>query len=136
MGQPGRERTGCLSLPRGAGNDRRPWRRRHCSRREGVLRPAARGRTVAGTGYGDEVLTRLAEDQDIRKRLLFEMLRLPWLFQKVPTSAQLGWSHYRVLLGVALRRARSFYVKQTEQHGWSVPLRPCCGASSTGTRRR
>ena len=71
-------------------------------------------------GYGDEVLAQLAEDLDIRKRLLYEMLRLRRLFPKVPTSAQLGWSHYRVLLGVAARRARSFYVKHAEQHGWSV----------------
>ncbi|MBT7864487.1 MAG: hypothetical protein HN712_29535 [Gemmatimonadetes bacterium] len=70
--------------------------------------------------YGAQVLERLAVDVDLRPRLLYEMVSLFKVFPILPTSAELGWSHFRVLLRVGSRRARGFYVKQAEQHGWSV----------------
>ena len=41
----------------------------------------------------------------------------------LPTSADLGCSHFRVVLRVSSKGARTFYVEQAGVHGWSVPLR-------------
>ena len=70
--------------------------------------------------HGEQVLARLAAGIEMRLRLLYEMVSLFRLFPILPTTAQLGWSHYRMLLRVDSKRRRTFYVAQTEAHAWSV----------------
>ena len=70
--------------------------------------------------YGQQVLARLAADIEMRVRLLYEMVSLFRLFPVLPTKAQLGWSHYRMLLRVGSKRGRTFYVGQAGAHAWSV----------------
>ena len=82
---------------------------------EAVVAP--NGRRAA---YGQQVLERLADDIDMRMRLLYEMVSLFRLFPVLPSTARLGWSHYRVLLRVGTKRERTFYVEEAEAHAWSV----------------
>ena len=71
-------------------------------------------------GYGRQVLARLAQDVDIRERLLYEMVQFFRAFPMLPTSAILGWSHFRTLLRVADPQARTHYLEETLRAGWSV----------------
>jgi len=82
---------------------------------EAVVAPD--GRRAA---YGQQVLERLADDIDMRMRLLYEMVSLFRLFPVLPTTTRLGWSHYRMLLRVGSKRERTFYVEEAEVHAWSV----------------
>ena len=103
-------------LLRGEGERERVPRYWEVGRRiEAVVAPNGR-RAV----YGQQVLERLAADIDMRLRLLYEMVSLFRLFPALPTSTQLGWCHYRVLLRVGSKRGRTFYVKQIKAHSWSV----------------
>ena len=70
--------------------------------------------------YGRQILQRLAADLEVRERLLYEMVQFYRAFEMLPTSASLGWSHYRALLKVGDPAARSFYLEETVQGDWSV----------------
>ena len=59
-----------------------------------------------GTGYGRQILKQLSRDLDIRERRLYEMLQFYRALEILPTSALLGWSHYRALLKVPDPAAR------------------------------
>ena len=73
-----------------------------------------------GTGYGRQILKQLSQDLDIRLRRLYEMLQFYRALEILPTSALLGWSHYRALLKVPDPAARSYYLEEATQAGWSV----------------
>ena len=70
--------------------------------------------------YGRQILQRLAADLEVRERLLYEMVQFFRAFEMLPTSASLGWSHYRALLKVGDSAARAFYLEETVQGDWSV----------------
>ena len=73
-----------------------------------------------GTGYGRQILKQLSQDLDIREWLLYEMLQFYRALEIVPTSVILGWSHYRALLKVPDSEARTYYLKEAIEAGWSV----------------
>ena len=73
-----------------------------------------------GTGYGRQILKQLSQDLDIRERRLYEMLQFYRALEILPTSALLGWSHYRALLKVPDPEARTYYLEEAIQAGWSV----------------
>ena len=66
------------------------------------------------------MISRLSVDVGIRERLLYETMQFYQYFPILPTSAKLGWSHYRVLLGVPAQAERRFYLQETSRTGWSV----------------
>ena len=86
-------------------------------RLHGAIPKSRSGKRAA---YGKEIVPQLARDVDVRERLLYEMLHFYRAFPKLPTSAVLGWSHYRGLLRVGSRKARSYYVREADRHTWSV----------------
>ena len=69
--------------------------------------------------YGDKVITRLAEDIGIGERRLYEMLKFYRCFPILRPVAELGWSHYTVLLSLPGRTERAFYLRAAAQNGWS-----------------
>ncbi len=79
-----------------------------------------RSRSGQRAAYGNQVVPRLAGDVEVRERLLYEMLHFFRGFSKLPTSAVLGWSHYRSLLRVGSKRARDYYARLADEQAWSV----------------
>jgi len=79
-----------------------------------------RSRSGRRAAYGNKIVPRLAEDVDVRERLLYEMLHFRQRYSKLPTSAVLGWSHYRCLLRVDSKKARTYYAHLADQQAWSV----------------
>ena len=69
--------------------------------------------------YGDQVMVRLSGDIGISTRRLYQMLQLYRTFGIVNGRSQLGWSHYRVLMGLKGRRERDFYLKEAAKAGWT-----------------
>ena len=61
--------------------------------------------------YGDKVITRLAEDIGIGERRLYEMLKFYRCFPILRPVAELGWSHYTVLLSLSGKTERAFYLR-------------------------
>ena len=107
-------RSTCWSRLRGEAERERVQRYWEVGRRiEAIAAP--NGRRAA---YGQQVLEQLAADIETRLRVFYEMVSLFRLFPILPSTAQLGWSHYRMLLRVGSKRERTFYVKQA--HAWSV----------------
>jgi endonuclease YncB( thermonuclease family) len=59
-------------------------------------------------------------DLGVSQRILYESLKFARAFQILQTSAEIRWSHYRVLLRVPTKQGRDYYVRQTKKHAWSV----------------
>ena len=76
------------------------------------LRPASRLARGRGGGFGKAGLRREGRVAQGGSAVA--------LFAILPTSAGLGWSHFRLLLRVSSKGARTFYVEQAGVHGWSV----------------
>ena len=69
--------------------------------------------------YGDKVIARLAEDIGIGERRLYEMLKFYRCFPILRPVAELGWSHYTVLLSLPGKTERAFYLGEAVRNGWS-----------------
>jgi endonuclease YncB( thermonuclease family) len=69
--------------------------------------------------YGQEVFKQLANDLDIPRRRLYEMLQVYRALEKVRTSAQLSWSHY-LTLAKAPAEQRCHYAARAAKEGLSV----------------
>jgi len=70
--------------------------------------------------YGDQVVEKLSVDTGLAARQIYEMVQLRKQFVNLPTSAKLGWSHYRRLLPVEDKSVREYYLQEAEKKAWSV----------------
>jgi endonuclease YncB( thermonuclease family) len=70
--------------------------------------------------YGGQVITRLASDMEISDRRLYEMLKFHRQFPILHAHAELGLTHYRMVLSLKNPVERGFYLDQTEKNGWST----------------
>jgi predicted nuclease of restriction endonuclease-like (RecB) superfamily len=71
--------------------------------------------------YGKRVVEKLAEDLDLSRSLLFEMVKFYRIYPIVQTlSGQLSWSHYVELLTIKSSEERQFYEVQSIRNVWTV----------------
>ena len=71
--------------------------------------------------YGGYIITSLAEDLNIDKRLFYRIVKFYRLYPIVVTvSPQLSWSHYELLIGIDNIKIRKFYEVKTIDESWSV----------------
>ncbi len=71
--------------------------------------------------YGKKLVDNLARDLGFSRRVLFEIIQFYRTYPIVQTvSAQLGWSHLTILIGIENKEEREFYEYQVIQNGWSV----------------
>ena len=73
--------------------------------------------------YGGEVLDHLADDLDIKVRLLQYCVQFAKVYPRLPIvhrGAQFSWSHYRKFVTVADDRERSLLEKETLEKSWST----------------
>ena len=70
--------------------------------------------------YGEQVVTRLAEDVKINQRVLYEMLEFHRAFPILSARTKLTWTHYRTLLSVPEKAERRFYAQEAARSGWTV----------------
>ncbi|MCZ6635150.1 MAG: DUF1016 N-terminal domain-containing protein, partial [bacterium] len=70
--------------------------------------------------YGEQLIPRLSLDLKMGQRRLYEMLQFYRSFPIMRTFAQLGWSHYRLLMKLPTEQKRSLYLKQATRSGWTV----------------
>ena len=70
--------------------------------------------------YGAHVVSLLARDVRIGERQLYKMLQFYRVFPVLPSWTELGWGHYRALLGVPAEAERLAYLEGAVRAGWSV----------------
>ena len=70
--------------------------------------------------YGARVVSLLARDIQIGERQLYKMLQFFRAFPILPSWTELGWGHYRALLGVPAEAERLAYLEGAVRGGWSV----------------
>lgn len=70
--------------------------------------------------YGAQLIERLSQDVGIGSRQLYDCLRFYRQFPKLPTSTELVWSHYRLLLTLPDAETRTTYLHTCAQERWSV----------------
>ena len=70
--------------------------------------------------YGDQTLQRLATDVGVDRSRLYEMLEFHRRIEKIHSSGQLSWSHFRHLIRIADASVRIQYLKAAEANSWSV----------------
>ena len=70
--------------------------------------------------YGDQVISKLANDLEMGKTLLYDILRLRRAFPNFHTCGKLPWSHSRQLVGLETLVEREFYARVAVEMGWSV----------------
>ena len=70
--------------------------------------------------YGDQTVTRLAEEVGMSQTLLYQTLAFFRLEPILHARVKLGWTHYRILLRAPSREAQHYYRSAAESHGWSV----------------
>ncbi len=71
--------------------------------------------------YGEFLIANLAQDLEIRRRDLYNIVRFYRLYPIVSSvSTQLSWTHYRYLITLDDDQERAFYQNQAILHSWSV----------------
>ena len=70
--------------------------------------------------YGEQVVTRLAQEIRMSKSLLYETLAFFRLEPIFHARGKLTWTHYRRLLSAPSAEAQKYYKKAVETHKWSV----------------
>lgn len=70
--------------------------------------------------YGTRTVSRLAEDVNLSRRILYDALKFRRLAPKVPAQAQLTWSHYRRLISVQDASLQQRLLKSARDAGWSL----------------
>jgi len=70
--------------------------------------------------YGDKVISKLANDLEMGKSLLYDILHLRRAFPIFRTCGRLPWSHCRYMLPLATQSEREFYARVAVEMGWSV----------------
>jgi endonuclease YncB( thermonuclease family) len=74
---------------------------------------------TGSANYGESVMEDLAEDLDTDVRTLQYCVAFAKIYSKFPDNENLGWSHYKMLLGVRDDKARSALETQAEKEGWT-----------------
>ena len=70
-------------------------------------------------GYEKAIMGRLADDMKTDVTTLYRCIQFHEIYKAVPESAQLTWSHYRVLLTVRDEKERDFYTGAAEKNHWT-----------------
>ena len=70
--------------------------------------------------YGEQVISKLANDLEMAGSLLYDILRLRRAFPNFHTCGKLPWSHSRQLVGLQTLTEREFYARVAVEMGWSV----------------
>ena len=89
-------------------------------------------RTTEGeSGYGNRVMTQLAEDLEMETRRLYNMLEVFRAFEKLNSDSILTFTHYLHISRVPGQEDRKELVERCEVEGWSVSeLRVVLGDSA------
>ena len=70
--------------------------------------------------YGEQVISKLANDLEMTDSLLYDILRLRRAFPIFHTCGKLPWSHSRQLVGLQTLVEREFYARVAVEMSWSV----------------
>jgi endonuclease YncB( thermonuclease family) len=70
--------------------------------------------------YGARLVPRLAEALQTDQRLLYRCLRFYRCFPILASRPELAWTHYRILIDVAVASEREALVKEAARQGWTV----------------
>jgi len=70
-------------------------------------------------GYGKQVIENLARDLGMSRAILYSMVEFAREYPIVPARRQLGWAHYRVLLGVNDTEKREALAAKAAIGNWS-----------------
>lgn len=65
--------------------------------------------------YGKRLFFRLAQDLNIKERLLYKIVQFYEVFPNLPARANLEWAHYRILMSIEDRQKRQLYTKQADR---------------------
>ena len=70
--------------------------------------------------YAERVISKLANDLEMGKTLLYDILHLRRAFPIFRTCGRLPWSHCGYMLPLATQAEREFYARVAVEMGWSV----------------
>ena len=71
------------------------------------------------TGYGKQLIPRLAKAVGVSERVLYESLQFHRNFPILRARAELTWSHYRTLMKIPGEADRYFFAQEANRLGWS-----------------
>lgn len=74
---------------------------------------------TSNAGYEKAVMERLSDDMRTDMTTLYRCVQFHEIYQSIPESESLSWSHYRVLLTVKDPKERDFYTEKAEKKHWT-----------------
>lgn len=86
---------------------------------ERVVREELKNKDRAG--YGKYLISNLAIDLEVEKKLMYKIIKFYKLYPIVATvSRQLSWFHYVELIELENEKERQFYEQKIINHSWSI----------------